>query len=121
MKTLFKILSLIFTLLFLWAGYVQYNDPDAYLWYAIYGSAALASLLFFFGKLPWMAAMVLFVAYFVGAIMDWPARFEGVTIGEGDIKNVEEGREALGLLICALLMLGYAWRAKKATAAGKRA
>lgn len=120
MNTFFKILSLIFTLLFIWAAYMQYNDPDAYLWYAVYGSAALASLLFFFGKLPWRAAVVLFLAYLLGAIMDWPTRFEGVTIGRGDIKNVEEGREALGLLICGLLMLGYAWRAKKTMAPKKR-
>ncbi|MEH6681530.1 MAG: transmembrane 220 family protein [Sediminicola sp.] len=113
MKTFFKIFSLVFSILFLWAAYVQYNDPDAYLWYFIYGSAACASLLFFFERLPRIVGLVLFGMYVIAAVLDWPSRFEGVTIGDGDIKNVEEGREALGLLICGVIMLLYVWRAGK--------
>ena len=110
MKTLFKILSFVFIILFLWAVYVQYNDPDAMMWYAIYGVAALASLLFFLGRLNYYAAATLCVLYLIGTFVVWPEKFEGVTIGEGDILNIERAREALGLLITAVVMLAYALR-----------
>ncbi|MBT8181579.1 MAG: transmembrane 220 family protein [Eudoraea sp.] len=110
MKNLFKILSLIFTLLFIWAAYVQYNDPDALLWYALYGVAAAASLLFYLGKLNVTGAVILSGIYFVSTFLLWPEQFEGVTIGNGDIVNIERGRETLGLLIVAIIMLIYAFR-----------
>ena len=112
MKTIFKVLAIIFMLYFLWAAYVQNNDPDAILWYAIYGISAIVSLLFLFDKLPFVAAISLFVCFIGGVIFFWPTAFEGVTIGEGDIKNIEEGRESLGLLINAIVMLLFAWRIK---------
>ena len=110
MKTLFKLISVVFALLFFWAAYVQWNDPDALLWYAIYGSAALASLFFFFEKLSFKIALVLFVLYFVGVFVFWPDQFEGVDIGEGEINNIENARESLGLLINALVMLMFSLR-----------
>lgn len=104
MKTFLKILAIIFALLFIAAAVVQYNDPDAVKWYLIYGLAALASILFALGRLKFLWALFLF-GFFIGfAIYSWPAKFEGVTIGEGDIVNIERGREALGLLIAALAM-----------------
>jgi len=112
MKNMFKIFALVFTLLFLWAAYVQYNDPDATMWYAIYGVAALTSLLFFLGRLNYFVTSILCVLYLTGTFMVWPEKFEGVTIGEGHIENIEKGREALGLLISAVVMLVYALRIK---------
>ncbi|GAB3811307.1 hypothetical protein GCM10028895_01340 [Pontibacter rugosus] len=44
--------------------------------------------------------------YTAGAILAWPERFEGIYIGGGDIKNIEEAREALGLLLCATTFTG---------------
>lgn len=112
MKVFFKILASVLTVLFLWALYVQHNDPDPYLWYALYGTAALASLGFVFNKLPFKAAWVLALAYAIGALYNWPSVFEGVEIGRGDIKNIEEGRESLGLLFCAVVFLIYSIRIK---------
>ena len=99
MKSLFKILALVFTILFIYAAAVQYNDPDAFIWYIIYGIAALASVLFFLGKLNYNLAALLCVVYLIATLWNWPDQFEGVTIGEGDIDNIEKGREALGTLI----------------------
>ncbi|WP_394749694.1 transmembrane 220 family protein [Spongiimicrobium salis] len=110
MNIIFKGLSLVFAILFIWSAYVQYNDPDAMLWYVIYGVAALASLLFFMGKLKRVLSLSLGIAYLVYALSLWPDKFEGVTIGEGDIVNIERGREALGMLIVSLVMLLYAAR-----------
>ena len=108
MKPLFKILSLIFAILFVIAAYVQWNDPDATLWYFIYGVAALASVLFFLNKLHFVIALILAVLYILGTITLWPAKWEGLSIGDGDIDNIERAREALGLLITGLVMIIYA-------------
>ncbi|MEJ1222274.1 transmembrane 220 family protein [Sediminicola sp. 1XM1-17] len=118
MKSFFKAISIVFTVLFLWAAYVQYNDPDALLWYAIYGSAAAASVMFFLEKLSFKVALLLFALYFIGVFIFWPNEFEGVGIDDGEIGNIEHARESFGLLINALVMLMYSLRiralAKKA-------
>tara|TARA_R110002050_G_scaffold109796_5_gene221205 strand:+ start:15249 stop:15605 length:357 start_codon:yes stop_codon:yes gene_type:complete len=110
MNTFFKILSLIFTILFLWAAFVQWNDPDPFFWYAVYGSAAIASMLFFLDKLNYKFAFILATLYFVGIFLSWPSEFEGVKIGNGEINNIEHARESLGLLINFLVVLMYALR-----------
>ncbi|MDO6518953.1 transmembrane 220 family protein [Zobellia uliginosa] len=110
MRYFFKILGFVFTALFLWSAYVQNNDPDAFLWYGIYGLAAVVSLLFAMDRLNFSVAAVLGVLYLIGTIVSWPEKFEGFTIGEGDIVNIERGREACGLLIVALVMFTYMWR-----------
>jgi len=110
MKIFFKILAVIFALLFAWSAYLQNNDPDALLWYAIYGVAALGSFMFALGKLPFMVAAILCVANLIGGFIAWPETFEGFEIGAGDIVNIERGREASGLLIVAAVFLMYALR-----------
>jgi hypothetical protein len=110
MKQAFKILSLLFAILFIWAAVLQWNDPDAFLWYIVYGTPAVVSLFFLFGRLSQNAAFLMSLAYLVGAILAWPAKFEGFEIGGGDIVNIEKGREASGLLIIAVIMLVYALR-----------
>lgn len=108
MKTLFNGIAILFSILFAYAAIVQYNDPDAYLWFAIYGLAILASILFLVKKLSFLTAIILAVLYLAGTFMLWPEKFEGVEIGQGDIVNIERAREALGLLIVAVVMLVYA-------------
>lgn len=114
MKLFFKILGLLLGVLFLWAAFVQYNDPDAFLWYIAYGAAFLISILFVVGRLPFRAAVVLAIIYAAGGIYFWPERFEGVSIGDGDINNIERARESLGMLIAALVMFIYALRVRYA-------
>ncbi|MEH6406331.1 MAG: transmembrane 220 family protein [Leeuwenhoekiella sp.] len=113
MKTFFKIFAALFAILFAWAAYLQNNDPDAFLWYLIYGSASLACISFIFRKLHFTIALLLAIVYLVGAIFNWPAKFEGVSIGGGDITNVEQGRESLGLLINCIVLGVLAWRIKR--------
>lgn len=115
MKTFFKIIAFIFTILFVWVAVIQNNDPDALLWFAIYGVAALGLLLFVFDQLPVMAAAFLCLAYLIGGFLSWPETFEGFEIGVGDIVNVERGREACGLLIVAGVFLVYALRLRYTT------
>jgi len=112
MKAIFKLLAVVFLGMFIYAIYVQLNDPDATLWYAIYGVAALASILFIMNKLPFSIAVILFLGYIIGCALFWPEQYEGLSLGEGDIKNIEEGREAVGLLITAGIMMIYAFGVK---------
>ncbi len=112
MKNILKLLAIVFTGYFVWAAYMNSNDLDATLWYFIYGIAAIASLLFIAEKLPKIVYLVLAVGYVGVAFYFWPETYEGVTIGEGDIKNIEEGREALGLLINAVVMALYGFASK---------
>ena len=110
MRSFFKILAIVFAVLFFWAAYLQNNDPDALQWYAVYGLAGIASLLFAFGRLPFVVAVLLVIAYLIGGILSWPETFEGFEIGKGDIENIERGREAWGLLIVSSVFLVFALR-----------
>ena len=100
-----RVLALIFAVLFIWAGILQNNDPDALLWYAIYGVAALASILYYFNRLYPILGLILGLIYLAQAAMVWTVKFEGFEIGAGDIENIERGREAFGLLITGIFML----------------
>ena len=110
MKNLFKFFSLLMAILFVIAAYLQWNDPDAVLWYFVYGIAALASILFFLDRLSFVVAIILGLLYVSGTVILWPEKWEGLSIGGGNIVNVERAREALGMLITGLVMLVYAIR-----------
>jgi hypothetical protein len=107
MNVFFKIMSLIFMVLFALAAIVQWNDPDAWLWYFIYGIPCIASLVFFLGRFNYKVGWVLFLVYAVAAYFIWPDKFEGIALGEGEDIHIEKGREALGLLLVSLVMLVY--------------
>ncbi len=110
MKAFFNTIAVIFTIGFTWSAFLQNNDPDALLWYAIYGLAAVGSLVFALGRLNLRIAALLCVGYLIGGLVSWPETFEGFEIGTGDIINIERGREACGLLIVSAVFLGYALR-----------
>ncbi len=101
-----KILAIVFGLLFiLFAGF-QFNDPDPQVWIPIYGFAAMACFMAYFGVgKPWffwgMAAI-----YIVAAVYQWPPKFEGFLFSEIGMRsiNIEQAREAGGLAICAAVM-----------------
>lgn len=91
----------------------QYNDPDALLWITIYLIAAALSIAAGFGKVSNIVLAVAGIAFAVGVIYWWPEQFEGVGDSMRDaktgilLKNVEEGRESLGLAICSVAMLSF--------------
>lgn len=118
MHAFFKYFSLVMFLVFLWAAYVQLNDPDAGIWIAIYLVAAAGSLLFGLGKLPYWLGLILGIIYLAGAFMFWPESFEGVRFGEMGMANmnIERGRESIGLAITALLFIVFSWRIRSTKA-----
>ena len=75
----------------------QINDPDGWAWALAYAFAAGVTLLSIGDRhthLAWISAL----AYFAGFL--WLTQY-----WSGPIFQVEEEREALGLLICAAWML----------------
>ena len=104
-----RILSLIFAALFVWAGILQYNDPDALLWFAIYGVAALVCLLYYFNRFHPLLGLILGLIYLAETVLVWPEKWEGFEIGQGAIESIERAREAGGLLITGLFMLFLSW------------
>ena len=102
-------------LMFVYAAYVQGNDPDPLKWYLMYGFAAFASLLFLFGRFRPIMGLIAFIFFAYTTYNNWPETFEGVGGVDGDFLkmgtdniNVEMGREALGTAIAAVAMLLYA-------------
>ena len=97
--------------MFLGFAAVQYNDPDPYIWIPIYLFPAIVSGLVYTGrKINPLVLVLAAAAYFIGAYFQWPAHWAGVALKKG-IKtiDIEEGREALGLVICAVVSLIYWW------------
>ncbi len=110
MNTLFKIFAIVFGILFLVAAALQYNDPDPLVWITIWGLAGVITIGYAFNRVPFPAPLVAGIAALIGFFYTYPEKFEGFVIGQGDIKNIEEGREAYGLLIISIVMLSLAIR-----------
>jgi len=110
MKLLFRILGFLFAVLFLISAVLQYNDPDTFIWIVIWSFAALFSLAFALNKISFMPLFFSGIMALGGFFYCYPEEFEGFEIGKGAIKNVEEGREAFGLLIIAIVLLVFAAR-----------
>ena len=110
MKTLFKTLSLLFTVLFMVSAVLQYNDPDPIIWIVIWGAAAVISALFLFNKLSFTVPLILGILSCIGFVYLYPSNFQGFSLVDGDIENIELKREAFGLLIIAFVMFTYTLR-----------
>jgi hypothetical protein len=103
-----KITGITLGLVFISFAAMQYNDPDATIWIIIYLVAAAITILAAFGRVPVLLLAIATVACLLGAFYMWPEKYEGLEVGGGDIKNIEEAREALGLLLIGLVLFLYA-------------
>lgn len=103
-----KIIGIILSLLFVSFAAMQYNDPDTLVWVLIYLAAAFLSLMAAYGKVRIIFLAIACTAAVIGAFYMWPEKYEGLEVGGGDIKNIEEAREALGLLLIGIVMFLYA-------------
>ena len=102
----FELVNRIVALLFLVSAAIQYNDPDPWLWVAIYGSAAAACLVWERNRRTWpFAALVGLVALVWGGMLT-PVladfRFGDLFRSmKAKTPAIELSRELLGLLIIA--------------------
>lgn len=110
MTTFFKVLAIVFGILFLVSAGLQFNDPDSLVWIIIWGLAGIIAIAFAFNRISYTIPLVAGILALVGFFYTYPEKFEGFEIGAGDMKNIEEGREAFGLLIIAIVMLLLAFR-----------
>ena len=119
MKYVYIVLAILFALF----GYFQLNDPDPYLWVAMYGGLAVISGFAAFNKFSLPVIIGGMALCGIGALMTIPSLFEfmtnddGMTIKEGmsyDYPYIEESREFGGLLIGFLTLLFFFFQARKA-------
>lgn len=107
-----KIYNIILALLFTLFAYFQYNDPDPYLWIAIYLAVAVLCGLAAFGKyfkwlsLALMAGLFIYWAWLLPDFITWLG--QGMPSITGSMKaetpHTELVREFLGLLILILVL-----------------
>lgn len=113
MNRLFKILGYLFALLFAAGAAVQCNDPDAFLWILIYAFAAMISLGCALNKVGPILPLIVGGICLLGFLYLYPSEFQGFDLNDGDIKTVELGREAFGLLIISIVLLVFGFRLKR--------
>jgi Transmembrane family 220, helix len=107
----FRIVNAVMALVFLMAVVVQYNDPDPLRWIAIYGAAFVVSLLVWQRRrmhpaAPWFVAAMALV-WSLSIMLGGPGGpnyLHMFDAWEMRSANVEQAREATGLLIVAAWM-----------------
>lgn len=116
-----KIVNILLTLLFTLFAYFQYNDPDPWLWIAIYLFIALISGLAAAKIYPkWLIRMGL-VGCIIGLgillpdFLDWLSTgAESITQSmKAEKPHIELTREFLGLLLCGLILGMHLWQSGK--------
>jgi ABC-type multidrug transport system permease subunit len=113
MKSFYKVLAWIFATLCVISALLQYNDPDPIIWMLIYGVAAAVSIGFALDKIKPYLPLIVGILGIFGFIYVFPNHFEGFDFAKGmSSANVEEGREAFGLLIISMFMFLFAIRMK---------
>ena len=112
-----KHIGLIFAILFFLFAALQYNDPDPWSWIAIYGVAAIASLLQGFGKISDKLLLLLAIGFsaatlsYAPEILSWAQN--GFSNIAGEMKtedpHIELVRETFGLAIASAALF-YLYR-----------
>ena len=105
-----RITAFILGIMFLVFAALQWNDPDPILWIIIYAIPTLLCAGAAFQKIPWWIYGITVVAFLAYAIYLWPGHYEGGLMDEMKAgSGVEEARESLGLLICAVSLAYVGW------------
>jgi flagellar biosynthesis protein FliQ len=120
-----KIFNIVFAVLFLGFAALQYNDPDPFVWIAIYLAMVVACLLAAKNLHYKMLTFILALIYIIYAAILSPAWLTWWQSGDrallfDDLAKmqfpyIEETREFLGLMIClAVLAVNYFYFERKA-------
>lgn len=116
-----KIFNLILAVLFLLFAFVQLNDPDPWLWFALYAFVALVSALAAFNiyrKWAIVGGMVVVVVWMATLLPDFIAWIQlGMPTITGQMKatepHIELTREFLGLFIAGTALVWHFFRSRK--------
>ena len=111
-----KITNIILTILFFLCAIVQFNDPDPWLWVALYGFIAVISGAAIYGKyqplliIGGLLICVISMAFYLPDFIQWLK--DGMPSITGSMKAeslyIELVREFLGLFLAALC-LAFHW------------
>ncbi len=110
-RTAFRWINLVFALMFLASGALQYNDPDPLRWVLIYGGAAAACLISSPPALKHGLPLLVGSVSLLWALFLLPRMLPDFRFGDlflamkAETPAIEWGREALGLLIIAAWMI----------------
>lgn len=122
-----KFIHWLLALLFLSFAVVQYNDPDPWLWIAIYLCMVVLAVLAARGKYYPTVMWVLVAGYTLYAVLLAPGMYDWYTspdrsllfddLAKMQYYYIEEAREFLGLVICLITLAAYLYLARKQTPA----
>ena len=110
-----KIFNTIFAILFLGFAALQYNDPDPVVWILIYGAMAGVCFMAVRGRYHRPTIIALAAVYIIYALLLSPAILTWLSSDDRSLlfdelakmqyPYIEETREAIGLVICLVVLL----------------
>jgi len=116
-----KIINILLTIIFLLSAYVQLNDPDPWLWVAIYGLVAGVSAAAIFKKYNIILVYIGIAICVIGVGMLFPELIRWIKMGTPNIAEtmktdrpyIEFVREFFGLLITLGAFVFHYFQIKK--------
>jgi len=96
-----KIICISLAIAFIVIATFQFNQPDFELWISIYFTASVIAVMVAFDRLNKSVVIAAMIAFFVGAVAQWPPEFTGFS---NDGIYAEQARESAGLFFCFLSM-----------------
>jgi hypothetical protein len=108
-------INYLMVLLFSVAAMLQYNDPDGFIWFGLYGLAALFSVLWSKNRVHRYLMSGLAIGCLVWSVTIMPASSDQPVLDSFKMQSleVEEMRESMGLLIIAAWLLILSFLPKK--------
>ena len=117
LRLIVKSIDAILLAFFVYAAAMQYNDPDAALWIAAYGSAALGCVLHLAGRFPVGLGILVSGICLLGALyflmQDIAPGGLWDPTGREMVGVREPGREMVGLFIVAGWIGFLTWRVRR--------
>ena len=121
-----KFVSFLLAVMFMIFAFLQLNDPDPVLWILIYGVMSVICILGMFEFYPRKILIALAVLYSLYSVYYWPGIREWLArdhkeqlfdnLAKMEHPFIEESREFLGLLICAVVLCFFIWRSYRQNA-----
>ncbi len=116
-----KIINILLTIIFLLSAYVQFNDPDPWLWVAIYGLVAGISAAAIFKKYNMIIVYIGIVICVIGIGMLFPELIKWIKMGTPNIAEtmktdrpyIEFVREFFGLFIALAALVFHFFQIRK--------
>ena len=96
-----RIVSAILAVTFTTFAFLQFNDPDPYLWVPAYAYVAVISALAIFDQYSRPLVLASLVSYLVFLVFHFATFYKLIFANAGG----EEGREFFGLLLCVLVLI----------------